>query len=62
MFIDSARFSVTSGKGGQGCAAFRREKFVVKGDDKHGEQEEIRQVYFHRKGMILVKNLLYAAK
>ena len=26
MFIDSARFSVTSGKGGQGCAAFRREK------------------------------------
>ena len=37
MFIDSARFSVSSGKGGQGCASFRREKFVNKGGPDGGD-------------------------
>ena len=37
MFIDSARFSVSSGKGGQGCASFRREKFVVQGGPDGGD-------------------------
>ena len=37
MFIDSARFAVSSGKGGQGCASFRREKFVVKGGPDGGD-------------------------
>ena len=37
MFIDSVKFSISSGKGGQGCAAFRREKFVVKGGPDGGD-------------------------
>lgn len=37
MFIDSVKFTVVSGKGGQGCASFRREKFVVKGGPDGGD-------------------------
>ncbi|WP_414437586.1 hypothetical protein, partial [Campylobacter sp.] len=27
MFVDHAKFTIRSGKGGAGCASFRREKF-----------------------------------
>lgn len=37
MFIDSVKFTLLSGKGGQGCASFRREKFVVKGGPDGGD-------------------------
>lgn len=37
MFIDSVKFTVVSGKGGAGCASFRREKFVVKGGPDGGD-------------------------
>jgi len=46
MFIDSARFSVSSGKGGQGCASFRREKFVVQGGPDGGDGGKGGDIYF----------------
>ncbi|OCL87820.1 GTPase Obg [Aliarcobacter thereius] len=46
MFIDSAKFSVSSGKGGQGCASFRREKFIVQGGPDGGDGGKGGDVYF----------------
>ncbi len=37
MFVDIVKLELSSGKGGEGCTSFRKEKFVVKGGPDGGD-------------------------
>ncbi len=37
MFVDIVKLSLSSGRGGEGCTSFRKEKFVVKGGPDGGD-------------------------
>ncbi len=46
MFVDNAKLTISSGKGGAGCSSFRREKFVVQGGPDGGDGGKGGNVFF----------------
>jgi GTPase len=46
MFVDKVELTLSSGRGGEGCTSFRKEKFVVKGGPDGGDGGKGGSVFF----------------
>ena len=51
MFVDEAIISVKAGDGGNGCVAFRREKYVPRGGPSGGDGGKAEAFMAHKKGL-----------
>ena len=52
-FYDEARIKVISGKGGDGCVSFRREKYIPKGGPDGGDGGKGGDVYIQLDSQLL---------
>ena len=50
MFVDRAKITIISGKGGNGCVSFRREPFVPEGGPDGGDGGDGGDVIFQADG------------